>query len=329
MGSSSKRDIKVVPPPVEPARERRGRFLNGLETFVVVASAGGISAAARALGMAQPSVTQRLQALEETFGTTLLHRTQSGTELTPAGRIVLTYAERLLLIRDEMLAELKGHTDVATGTLRVAASTTPGNYVLPALLRQFHTAYPGIRVVVDVRDSSQSIEAVRDGKAELGLVGLGAFGSDLRYEPLIEDEIVVVGAPNHPLMQRPTLTLEDLRTCRWVIREPGSGTRNAVEALLGKHQDLTAVDVSLEVNSTEAAKLAVRAEMGVAFISRRAVENELQLGLLRAQRIEGHPLSRNFFLVHHRARTLSPPAHALWIQLLRRELVGRNGHPEK
>src|SRR5256885_17260208 len=131
MPTSLKRRAREAPVEDEqengPPGERRGAFLRGLEIFVAVATTGGISAAARNLGMGQPSVTQRVQALEEMLGAPLLHRHQTGIELTAAGRIALSYSERLLHTRDEMLNALRGHATLTSGTLRVAGFPHPGH----------------------------------------------------------------------------------------------------------------------------------------------------------------------------------------------------------
>lgn len=298
------------------APPRSAALLKSLDVFVAVTKTRGFSAAGRALGMSQPAITQRMQALEEGLGVQLFRRAQTGSELTSAGLTMLSYAERLIALRDEMLEALSGEAFVQTGYLRVAASTTPGNYLLPPMMMRFREKFPGIQLVLDIADSGSVAEAIKDGRSELGVVGLGLASAEFTCEPLVEDEIVVIAAPSHPLMRHERPTLRQLCEHPWVMREGGSDTRRSVEALLIRSGLGGRMQVALEVNNTEALKLAVRAELGIATVSRRAVENELALGLLQSRPLGEGGIRRQFCLVRHARRTLSPPGAAFWQHLV-------------
>jgi DNA-binding transcriptional LysR family regulator len=295
---------------------RSSPFLRSLEIFLAVQEHRGFSSAARYLGISQPTVTQRVQGLEESLGVDLFHRLQGEVKPTTAGRTLTMYAERLLSVRDEMMSELRGLSELKRGTLRLVASTTPGNYLMPPALQRFRERFGGVRLVMEIVDTEKVVERVRDGDAEIGVMGYAPTGNELESEPFVEDEIVVIASPGHPVLVRPEAKLEELAHYVWVTREPGSGTRKSVDAMLAQHSMGRSINVGLVLDSTEAIKLAVRAGAGIALVSRRAVENEVALGLLQYRRIAGEGLRRNFYLVRSRSRTLSPAGEALWGQLL-------------
>ncbi|MFN7133056.1 MAG: LysR substrate-binding domain-containing protein [Myxococcales bacterium] len=287
--------------------------LRALEIFLEVEARRSFSSAARALSLSQPTVTQRIQSLEESLGVQLFNRGQGPVEPTAAALVLKLHAERLLAMRNDMLAELRGVTGIRTGVLRIAASTTPGGYLLPPLLLQFHAQYPGVRVVMNVEPSDLAIEQVLSGVCEIGVVGKATSDPRLVAEPFLEDDLVLIGRRGHPALAATEVTLEALARHPLIAREKRSASRQSLEALFARAR--RSLHVSVELGSTEAVKLAVQSGDGLALVSRRAVENELALGLLDA-RPHTTRIVRQFHLVHCRVRALSPAAQAFREHLL-------------
>lgn len=306
---STRRALKapqsLADPPASPA-------LQSLEVFLAVVDQRSLSAGALELGLSQPTVTQRIQGLEASLGVRLLHRGPRSVQLTAAGRILKGYAERMVALRDEMLAELRGQAGAHRGTLRVAASSTPGDYVMPVVLQRFRERFPSLHVVMVVADSAQARRSVCDGESEIGVVG--SLPADVRLiaEPFLEDELVVIGRPGHPALQADPLHPRRLTAYSWLIREQGSDTRRTVEALFADRRLRGELSIAMELNSTEALKLAVRAGNGIALVSRRAVESEVRLGVLEARSLSGSGLRRQLALIRSAQRSLSPAGERLW-----------------
>jgi len=300
----------------EPGSAWPAPFLRSLEFFLAVFSEQSFSAAARTLSVSQPTVSQRIQGLESALGLELFHRGNGKVEPTTAGSALAVYAERMIALRDEMLGQLGGLVQLAHGTLRIAASTTPGNYVMPPVLQRFGERHQGLRIIMQIGDSERVLELVRDGAVEVGLVGGIVSDDQFCSEAFIDDEIVVITVPGHPLLSVPKLSFNDLCDYTWVVREPGSGTRRFSEEMLNHAALGRPIRIGMVLDSTEAIKLAVRAGAGIAMVSDRAVENEVALGTLGVARFTDQQLRRRFLLVRSCKRTLSPAAAELWSFLL-------------
>lgn len=192
------------------------------------------------------------------------------------------------------------------GKLDLGGSTIPGQYILPHLIADFRKAYPGISVFLKVGDTEDIIARVREGELELGMVGAREEDPELVLEPCCEDEIVLIGTPKNTPSR---LSLEDLPGLPLIAREPGSGTwRTALKTLEEKGLSPQKLTLVAEMGSTEAVKQAVKAGLGLAFVSRRAVEEELARQEIQIVPLKGLRIRRYFFLVYPSRRTLSPPA---------------------
>jgi phosphonate transport system ATP-binding protein len=195
-------------------------------------------------------------------------------------------------------------------TLAVGASNTPAELLLPRIVRAFVRAHPGVRVSLSVKDSTEIAEEVLAGRVELGLVGARSPRPELAHEDVVEDEIVLVAAPSLGLPAEP-IAAERLAGLRRIDREAGSGTRAVVEEhLANMGVSLDAAAAALEVGTLVGVKAAAMSGMGVAFVSRLAVKDEVEAGLLRIVAVEGLRIPRNVFAVYRRDRGLSPSAEA-------------------
>jgi DNA-binding transcriptional LysR family regulator len=285
--------------------------LRRLEVFVKVAELGSFSRAAQALLLTQPTVSEHVRALEDELGLQLLDRLGRGTAPTRAGQLLLGYAQRMLALAREARQAIDHFQGRLGGELIVGGSTIPGEYVLPALIGQFKAKQADISIVLLIGDSRQVSEWVEEGRVELGIVGARPAQRTLEARELMSDELVVVVPAEHAWSRRPTVTLAEVRTEPMVVRERGSGSREALERALDEAgASLAAVRVVGEMGSTQAIKQAVRAGVGVALISKRAVDDECRAGLVACVKIAGVRVGRAFYLVTHRDRTRSPLALA-------------------
>ncbi len=285
--------------------------LRRLEVFAKVAEFGSFSRAAEALSLTQPTVSEHVRALEDEVGLQLLDRLGRSAAPTRAGQLLLGYARRLLALSREARQALDQFQGRMSGELVVGGSTIPGEYVLPALIGRFKTKYPDILISLLIGSSRQVMEWVEEGRAEVAVVGAPPGPKTLASRALMSDELVVVVPSGHPWRGRKSVMLADLKTEPLIVRERGSGSREALErALADAHTALSGLRVVGEMGSTQAIKQGVRSGVGIALVSKRAVEDECRAGLLHCVRVKDLRVARAFYLVTHRGRTRSPLAQA-------------------
>jgi DNA-binding transcriptional LysR family regulator len=285
--------------------------LRRLEVFVKVAELRSFSRAAEALFLTQPTVSEHVRALEEDLGVQLLDRLGRGAVPTRAGELLLEYAHRVLVLMREARQAIDQFQGRLIGELEVGGSTIPGEYILPALIGQFKAKYPEVSIRLRVGASQQVSEWVQEGRVEIGMVGARPDSRVLVARELLADRLVIIVPPDHPWSSRQSVTLADVRTEPLVLRERGSGTRQALErALAEAGTDLSALRVAGEMGSAQAVKQAVRAGLGVSLVSRLAVEDECRARLLVCLAVRDLGVSRSFHLVTHRDRSRSPLAQA-------------------
>ncbi len=285
--------------------------LRRLEVFVKVAELGSFSRAAEALFLTQPTVSEHVRGLEDDLGVQLLDRLGRGASPTPAGELLLGYARRMLALTVETRQAIERFQGRMIGELVVGGSTIPGEYLLPALIGQFKAKYPEISISLRVSGSRHVTEWVEEGRVEIGMVGARPTSRALVARELMADTMVMVVPAEHRWAARGRATLADLRGESLVLRERGSGSREAFErALADAGLDLSAFRVAGEMGSTQAVKQAVRAGIGITMISRVAVEDECRARLLACVSIADLHVARSFYLVTHRERTRSPLAQA-------------------
>jgi DNA-binding transcriptional LysR family regulator len=285
--------------------------LRRLEIFAKVAELGSFSRAAEALFLTQPTVSEHIRALEDELGVQLLDRLGRGASPTRAGQLFLGYTQRILALSREARQAVDQFQGRMSGELVVAGSTIPGEYLLPNLIGRFKGKYPDIAVTLLIGDTRQASDWVEEGRAELGIVGGKPTGRVLESRELLRDELVVAVAAGHPWSERDTITLAELTGEPMIVRERGSGTREALErALAAVGLDLTGFRIAGEMGSTQAIKQGVRAGIGVSIISKRAVEDECRARLLHCVKVRDLDPVRGFHLVVHRDRSRSPLALA-------------------
>jgi DNA-binding transcriptional LysR family regulator len=282
-----------------------------LHIFCSVIEHASFSRAALAVHLSQPTVSSHIKDLEEHIGCRLVDRLGREAVPTPGGRILYDYAKRLLALRDEAENAMAAYQGHIRGTLAVGASTIPGAHLLPPVIGSFARLRPEVTVRLLIADTQATAQAVLDGAVEAGVVGAVPDDSRLNSEKLAEDTIRVILAPDHPLARNTSLTWDEALGLPFILREPGSGTRETVERHLAREgKSLASLRVVAEMGSNEAAREAAKAGIGAALLSTRAVAQDLLHGSLAALPIEGMSFSRSFHLILHRHRTPSPLCEA-------------------
>jgi DNA-binding transcriptional LysR family regulator len=276
--------------------------LRQLQTFVEVAERGSFSAAAAALGVTQPAVSQQIQTLERTVGTTLIDRSGRRAVPTDRGEVLHRYALRMLALRDELARDL-AQDDEPTGHLIVGASTGPGEHVLPQLLGGFRAAHRRVEVTLRVDATDAVIDRVLDRDLELGVVGARRSHRALEFEPFLRDRVVLAVPAGHPFAGR-VVPLAELVAEPQIVMQSGAGVRTVIEDELRRAgvrvRDLR---VAMELGLQESAKSAVEAGYGVCFLSSLAVEKELRLGTLATAEVAGLDPVRDFYSVRLATRS--------------------------
>ena len=280
------------------------------QVFRVVAKAGSVTRAANELFISQPAVSAHLKAVEKRFGETLFERTPRGVSLTTVGREVLEQVNRLFALYDE----LPGVVDAARGQIRgeltIAASSTPGAYCVPALLKQFQDQYQQAKVNLLVGDTAEVLQWLHDYRVPLGVVGEMHAEEDFHKFKIGCDELSLVASTKNPLIKIKNLKHDDVREQTLFIREHGSSTREAAEKLLGDL--LKSFGRIVEISNPEAIKQSVIAGLGVAVLSSWSIELEQKAGLLSPIADKRFQMCRNFYLVKRQDRVLTGSASALW-----------------
>lgn len=274
-----------------------------LKVFHAVARLLSFTKAAEALHMTQPAVTFQVHQLEAYFNTRLFNRTHNKVSLTPAGEKVSEFAERIFDLYAEMENSVHDLTGEISGILTIGASTTIAEYMLPALLGEFKTCYPGITLRLKVSNSDGIVAMVEQNVIDLGVVEAPVTNKNLIVEPCHEDQLVVVTTPNHELAKRAgPVCAQDIKAYPFVCREEGSGTREVIRQYL-ENQGVSTDEMNfcLELGSPEALKGAVEAGMGLSILSRSTIEKELKLKTLVALQLEP-ALSRSFSFVRQRQK---------------------------
>ncbi|HEV2575845.1 MAG TPA: LysR substrate-binding domain-containing protein [Acidobacteriaceae bacterium] len=282
-----------------------------LRVFREVASQASFRRAAEALYITQPAVTQQIKALEEELGSRLFDRNGGKVRLTAAGEVLLRRAgeaESTLSRAIEEIGTLEGEV---RGALRVAASTTIAQYVLPRLLADFARQHHGVRLQLESANTQRVVEAVASGEAPIGLIEGPAHRQELQVERWLEDELVLVVPSGHEWAGK-EISLSALSSAKLLVRERGSGTREVLEqAFKLAGGPVPRMQIAMELGSTEALLACVEAGLGVGFASRFALERQRALGTLSIVKVKNLRVTREFSMVYSRGPKTSAAAQAL------------------
>jgi DNA-binding transcriptional LysR family regulator len=282
-----------------------------LAAFCAVVDRRSFSQAAERLGVTQPAVSLQVRALEKRLGTQLLDRSGRRVEPTEAGWRLYRGAQKLLALEEQIESDVASTVEgELRGTLVLGASTGPAAIVVPLLLGEFQRENPGVHVSLTVSDTHTVVERVASRELELGIVGASRRYRGVRFEPFFSDEVILACPPGHRFAGR-TIPLDDLREEPLILMQEGAGVRQIVEdALRRRGIRLRDLDVRLELGLQESVRRAVQAGYGVTFISRTAVESELEAGTLTEARVQGLEATREISLAVAAGRARSRVADA-------------------
>lgn len=297
--------------------------LRQLEVFLATARHENISRAADSLAMSQSAASGALRDLERQFDIQLFDRAGKRLRLNELGRALRPRALALLEQAQALEAGFIGQDE--TCALKVGATLTIGNYLAVGLIARYMNDQPGARVALRVANTAQIAAQVAGFELDVGLIEGELSHPELDIRPWREDELIAFCAPDHPLAKRYRLNDDDLLAATWILREPGSGTRQTFDRAL--HGLLPQLNVLLELEHTEAIKRAVEAGLGIGCLSRITLRDAFQRGSLVALDIPRRDLRRHFYFVLHRRKFVSPGIER-WLALCRDNAgPGLSHHP--
>lgn len=279
--------------------------LRQLKVFESVAKYRSFSRAAEALHLSQPAVSMQVKQLEESVGLPLFEQMGKKIFLTEAGQEMFHYSRTIAGQLEEMesvLARMKG---LDQGRLKITVVST-ANYFAPQLLASFCQRHAGVTVSLDVTNREVLLQQLANNETDMAIMGQPPEGQDLGAESFMENPLVVIASPGHPLAGVKQITLQQLAEETFLVREPGSGTRSAMERIFQEHG--IALNAGMVMSTNEAIKQAVQAGMGLGIVSLHTVSLELETGRLAILDVESFPILRHWFVVHRQNKRLSPVA---------------------
>ncbi|WP_432353507.1 LysR family transcriptional regulator [Sporosarcina sp. A2] len=268
-----------------------------LNVFVTVVEKKNFSRAAEALHMTQPAVSQYIRSLEEMMDVRLLERTNKYVRLTKAGEIVYHHAKEIVGLYGRMHHLVNDLSHEASGQLSIGASYTFGEYVLPHILARLLEIYPLIKPEVRIGNTAEIADLIMSRQLDVGIVeGRFKENRQLTTQAFAEDKMILVASANHPLsLKKETVEWKELVEQTWIIREDGSGTREAVEAVFEQYEITPAR--TMQFSSTQPIKEAVEAGLGISLLSEWAVQKELRYEDLVQLQVKDLPFARKFSIV--------------------------------
>ena len=281
-----------------------------LETIREVARCGSMVKAAQVLSVTPAALTSRVKSLEEDLGLELFERFEGRLRLTEAGKEVVAAATRIDNVMSDLLSTLHGKNGYLGGRVRVAFVVT-AKYFAPRLIAAFMKQHPQIDLRIHVGNRNTVIAALRDFDADIALMGRPPEDYGVTFEPIGPHPYIIIAPPDHPLAGKSSIPKTELINENFILREVGSGTRSIFEYFFGD-LPVQSDKVRIEIASNETVKQAVMAGLGLALISAHTVEVELAVGRLVVLRVEGLPLVREWYVMHHAERVLTPAGSAMW-----------------
>jgi DNA-binding transcriptional LysR family regulator len=275
-----------------------------LKVFFTVANRLSFTKAATELFITQPAVSKHIQELEEEYKIKVFDRNGTRISLTPAGKLLLKHSINIFEIYREIDFDMSSLINQQLGTLRLGASTTISQYIIPPLLACFHQKRKGIKVNLRNGNTEQIENALLNKEIEIGIVEGQSKNKSIRYNPFLKDELVLVCNIENPLASKEEITIEDLKNMQFVMREQGSGTleviRHALKALEIK---LSQLDIEMQLGSTESIKSYLMNSDCVAFISIHAIEKELKNKELVILDVKSMLIERYFYVISLQGKT--------------------------
>lgn len=284
-----------------------------LLAFITVVDKKSFTRAAESLHLTQSAVTSAVKSLENKLNTKLLDRTNKFIRLTKSGEIVYYHGKEIIndYKRIERLIYELHHS--ASGILKIGASFTFGEYILPKLLGEFTKQYPNIHPEISIRNSRRVMNQLLKDELDLAIIEGNLDRPQLPLHAFAEEEMTIILPPNHPLANREEVSLEELSNEVWIIREEGSGTREANDRLFRDHSFTP--KMTRTFGSPQIIKESVEAGLGIALLSKSVIRKELQTNTIKPIRIKGYPIIRSFYYAT-RNTEFQPKTTELFLQFL-------------
>jgi DNA-binding transcriptional LysR family regulator len=274
--------------------------LKYIEIFCTVVELKSFSKAAQALHLTQPTISVHIKALEDEFSTKLLDRLGRTILPTQDGEILYRYAKEIVTLKENARRAMERVTGTVSGKLIIGASTIPGEYILPQLLAKFKQACPGVFPTLRIGDSNGIYESVLRGTVDLGIIGTAVKDKNIITQKFLGDEIILAAPAT---CKTSMLNKDEVKTVPLLMREKGSGSRSTIEEHLNRIGITSdSLNIVAEIGSSQALIRAVKSGMGLAFTSRLSVLDEIERGTLKAVKVKGLLVHRDFHVITHRLR---------------------------
>ncbi|MFN3740773.1 MAG: selenium metabolism-associated LysR family transcriptional regulator, partial [Thermodesulfovibrionales bacterium] len=288
--------------------------LHQLKVFLSVFKHRSFTKASEELHLTQPTISDHIKSLEDELNCRLFDRLGRTIIPTAEASILYNYAVELIEKSQEAKDSIQKAKNQPAGELLIGASTIPGTYMLPKIIKRFRETYPLIELSLLISDSKGILDKLLSHELLFGVIGAKLTNSNINYTHFGEDELIIVSSPG--IIKKSFISIEDLKSYPFVLREEGSGTRKEMERLLEqKGVAIEGLKIAGTFGSTEAVKEAVKAGLGIAAVSRLSVKEELSSGTLKEVRVPGLEMKRKFYIITHKKRTL-PPQYKLFFEHL-------------
>lgn len=298
--------------------------LTQLEFFLMVVEQGSFSKAAVRVYRTQPAVSIAVRRLEEEIGAQLFDRSQKTPTLTDAGELVYDYAQRILALRDQarnVVAELRS---LQRGRVRIGANESTSLYLLPHLILEYRERHPNVKVEIYRHVSERLPREVLDRNVDFALLAFEPVDSDLESFPILQDELVLIMNPDHPLAKRESLKIKELGKESFLAHNVKTASRYKVVEAFTRHH--TPLNVTLELATVETIKRFVQLKIGLAFVPHMCVREELERGTLTTVPVQGLTYFRTLWVTHRRQMTFSHAA-AAFLEVLRQQTKTQSRNP--
>ena len=265
---------------------------DALRTFITLVEVNNFTKTSEILHISQPSVSLHIKNLEQEFQTTLFIRSPKSVQITPTGQILYERAKQIMAIHEAAKEDILAHHHAIQGTLVIGASFTIGEYILPPLLARLQRKFPQLELQVIIGNTDEIIQFAKLLQIDIGLIEGQSRDQELVIRPFMQDELFIVGASNHPLTNRPAITISELQQQNWVAREAGSGTRTYLDHLFRING--LQVKSLLTISSNQGVKESVIHGLGLSLLSGCVIEREINNGDMAVLTLEGQHFTRTF-----------------------------------
>ncbi|TDX52953.1 LysR family transcriptional regulator [Orenia marismortui] len=277
--------------------------LRELKIFTTVCRTGSMSEAGRQLYITQPAISQTILDLEDKLNIKLFERINRKLILTYAGKRLLKYSKRILLLIAEAENDLEDIANLKTGKLRIGASMTIGTYLLPPIIKKFTTKYPEIDLNFIIDNTSVIEKKILNNDIDLGLVEGPINSKDICFDPFYNDELFLISSKENPLSKKKDILQSDIQKEAFINREKGSGTREIIDKIMNKYS--ISYKAKHILNNIEAIKEAVKNNLGISILPEVALKDDLQSGSIKRLILKDIEFKRQFNIIYHKDKNLT------------------------